>query len=117
MSEQNVREILASRLKECRERASMTAAEVGIAIGKSGKTVSAWERGFGQPDADMLLKLCLLYKVKNIGFFYGMDAPADDIVSEEQALVKAFRNLSPEGRKLVLRTVCAIAGNPSMQKE
>lgn len=117
MNEQEIRKILASRLKEYRERSGLTITEVGAAIGKSEKTVSAWEHGRGQPDADMLFKLCALYKIENISIFYGMDTPADTLTPEEQALINTYRTLNPNGRKLVLDTVSTIAGNPSMQKE
>lgn len=117
MNEQEIRKILASRLKEYRERSGLTIMEVGAAIGKSDKTISAWEHGRGQPDADMLFKLCALYKVENISIFYGMDAPADTMTPEEQVLINTYRTLNPNGRKLALDTVLTIAGNPSMQKE
>lgn len=71
MSEQEIRKILASKLKECRQRAGLTAKEAGAAIGKSEKTVSAWEHGRGQPDADMLFTLCKLYHIESISVFYG----------------------------------------------
>ena len=117
MNEQEIRKILASRLKECRERSGLTIAEVGAAVGKSEKTISAWEHRRGQPDADMLFKLCALYKIKDINIFYGMDTPTDILSSEEQALVTAYRSLNPNGRKLALDTIFTIAGNPAMQKE
>ena len=51
----------------------MTIYEVGKKVGKSGKTVSAWENGRGQPDADMLLILCELYSINNIAELLGQD--------------------------------------------
>ena len=53
-----IREELPVKLKEARINASLTIQIVGELIGKSAKTVSAWENGRGQPDADTLLKLC-----------------------------------------------------------
>lgn len=116
-SEKSVRTVLASRLKECRWSSGLTSVEVGTAIGKSEKTISAWEHGRGQPDADMLFKLCALYKVKDINVFYGMDAPTDILTAEEQNLIAAYRLLNQNGRKLASDTILAIAGNPSMQTE
>ena len=60
------REYIASVLKRLRAEQGMTADEVGEIIGKSGKTVSGWENARSQPDADLLLKLCEIYKVENI---------------------------------------------------
>lgn len=53
-----VRYELAQNLRKYRKLAGLTIYEVGDAVGKSGKTVSAWENGKGQPDADMLVRLC-----------------------------------------------------------
>lgn len=60
------REYIASVLKRLRQQSGLTADEVGRRIGKSGKTVNGWENGRSQPDADNLLALCDIYKVKNI---------------------------------------------------
>ncbi len=66
-----IRDVMATRLKRFRENAGMTIYEVGEKIGKSGKTVSAWECGRGQPDADMLIRLCHLYGINSISNLYG----------------------------------------------
>lgn len=60
------REYIAATLKRLREKSGLTADEVGEKIGKSGKTVNAWENGRGQPDADILIELCDIYEVDNI---------------------------------------------------
>ena len=51
------RDYIASTLKRLRETTGLTADQVGAMIGKSGKTVNAWENGRGQPDAEILIKL------------------------------------------------------------
>lgn len=60
------REQISKSLKRLRENTGLTADEVGALVGKSGKTVNAWENNRGQPDAEMLIKLCDIYKVDNI---------------------------------------------------
>lgn len=60
------REQISKALKRLRENTGLTADEVGALVGKSGKTVNAWENNRGQPDAEMLIKLCDVYKVNNI---------------------------------------------------
>lgn len=70
--------------------------EVGEKIGKSGKTVSGWENGRGQPDAEMLLKLCELYQVPSIGVFFGETVAG--LTEEEASLVRLYRSLSDTGR-------------------
>lgn len=69
--EKIIRQKLAEKLKYYRERANLTIYDVGNMIQKSGKTVSAWENGRGQPDADMLIKLCSIYKIDNISELFG----------------------------------------------
>ena len=74
------RDYIAQKLQELREATGKTANEVGELIGKSGKTVNAWENGRGQPDADTLIMLCDLYGVDNIldEFREIKKAPASD---------------------------------------
>ena len=127
MSEQEIRKLLAIRLKECREKSGLTIRDVGDAIGKSEKTISAWEHGRGQPDADMLFKLCRLYNIRNINIFYGMDSDSQDAGAsdekyvlrsqEERELILNFRSVNDEGKRHILETARLVAGNPDMQKE
>lgn len=60
------KEYIASVLKRLRTESGLTADEVGTLVGKSGKTVNGWENGRSQPDAELLLQLCDIYKVDNI---------------------------------------------------
>lgn len=85
-----VKEDLAANLKKYRKLAGLTINEVGERIGKSGKTVSAWENGRGQPDADMLIKLCGVYNVRSVEDLLGnasdQPKPAPDIEAAKVAL-------------------------------
>ncbi len=96
VTNQSVRETLAVVLRSSREKARLTVYEVGEKIGKSGKTVSGWENGRGQPDAEMLLKLCELYQVPSIGVFFGETVAG--LTEEEASLVRLYRSLSDTGR-------------------
>ncbi len=100
-----VRMTLATKLKEYRTRAGLTINDVGDKIGKSGKTVSAWECGRGQPDADMLLMLCELYGVTSIAEFYGEPIPASSLSADEMRIIETFRNLNPEGKEFILQSL------------
>ncbi|MCR1842794.1 helix-turn-helix transcriptional regulator [Murimonas intestini] len=95
-----VREELAKRLKYYRELNNMTVYEVGNAVGKSGKTISAWETGRGQPDADMLIVLCRLYHIHSVADLYGEEAPLLSV--DEKHLVDTFRSLNNDGRNKLL---------------
>lgn len=100
-----VRTTLAAKLKEFRTRAGLTINEAGEKVGKSGKTVSAWECGRGQPDADMLLALCDLYGVGSIAEFYGEQQPAFSLSADEMRLLAAYRELNQQGKEYILQTI------------
>ena len=104
-----VRSTIAAKLKQFREAAGMTIYEVGEKIGRSGKTVSAWECGRGQPDADMLLQLCALYDVKSISDFYGEAPSFPALSSEELRLLSMFGELNEEGREKVFSYIGDLA--------
>lgn len=87
-----IRMTLAARLKYYRKAAGLTAAEVGAKIGKSEKTVSAWECGRGQPDADMLLSICKIYGIKSIAELFGEEPPREIAATRhELAVLDAYR--------------------------
>lgn len=60
------RKTIANALRKLRIQSGLTANQVGELLGKSGKTVNAWENNRGQPDAEALMMLCDIYKVQNI---------------------------------------------------
>lgn len=98
------REYIANTLKRLREATDLTADEVGEMIGKSGKTVNAWENGRGQPDAEILIKLCNIYKVDNLL----AEFDDEDILEKqntfsdvEQKMIKKYRDLDEHGKKMV----------------
>lgn len=101
---------LAARLKKYRESAGLTIYEVGQRIGKSGKTVSAWECGRGQPDADMLLTLCDVYGIESIADLFSDDA-SSPLVFDEQSLLDAFRSMNDEGKAAALAAVRGLAAS------
>lgn len=100
-TERNTRENMAKKLKEARLNAGLTAREVAARLGNSDKTVHAWENMHGQPDADMLVKLCEIYDV-GIQFFFFEDLPELQRTDEEDSLLAVFRSLNAEGREKVL---------------
>lgn len=98
---QSFRQNLADTLKRYRKAAGLTCNDVEKAIGKSYKTVNAWEHGLGQPDAEMLLRLCELYNVESISVFFGQ--PIDRISDpNEITLLDLFRQLNSEGQEAVI---------------
>lgn len=83
---------IAATLKRLRAKSGLKADEVGAIIGKSGKTVNAWENGRGQPDADMLIALSDLYGVTDIlAEFRGNTAEDMSLTTHEREVIIAYR--------------------------
>lgn len=96
MQEHDIRTMLAGKLRDARLNASLTAKEVGEKLGKSEKTVSAWEHGRGQPDADALFQLCELYGIVSMDYFFPpLNVEPMYVSPEEQRLLKAYRGADP----------------------
>lgn len=120
MKEQEIRKSLAGKLREFRLQTGLTAKEVGDRIGKSDKTVSGWEHGRGQPDADMLFRLCEIYKIKSIAEFYS-EYPVEKndltLMPAEVELLSLYRSLNKERKNLLIRTARIFSENPNTKKE
>lgn len=87
------RETIAKALKRLREQSGLTADQVGEMVGKSGKTVNAWENNRGQPDAEMLMLLCDIYNVSDILSEFRDDSKEVFAVSNhEKAVITAYRD-------------------------
>ena len=94
-------------LKRLREKSGLTTSQVGELLGKSGKTVNAWEHNHGKPDAEMLMKLCDIYNVKDILAEFRENKREDitNLSDEEIYLIKSYRNLSEQGQEYILQTI------------
>ncbi|MCI6496213.1 MAG: helix-turn-helix domain-containing protein [Anaeromassilibacillus sp.] len=94
---------IANALKRLREKSGLTSNEVGEMLGKSGKTVNAWENNRGQPDAEMLIKLCDIYNVENILDEFRDPSESNEVFAtseKEKRLVTAYRS-QPEMQSAV----------------
>lgn len=119
MKEQEIRKQLPDKLRKFRLRAGLTAKDVGNRIGKSDKTVSGWEHGRGQPDADMLFLLCEIYGIENIAEFYS-DHPSTNsnkLSKDEEKLISYYRTLDDEVKDVLLKTAKGFADIANKQKE
>lgn len=112
-----IRENIANNIRKFRTTKGLNVDEVGAVVGKSGKTVSAWEVGRGQPDADTLIKLCRLFNV-DIADFYGHESGPLPLSDSERSLVTTFRAIDENGRKALLAAANGIAeAFPATRKE
>ena len=105
----STREFMASKLRDFRKASGMSVVEVGKAVGKSDKTISAWEVGRGQPDADMLVTLCQLYSVNISDFYQDRSDEITELTADEIRLVNAFRVLDEGQQSTVLTMVEGLA--------
>lgn len=97
------RETIAKVLKRLRDQSGLTADQVGASVGKSGKTVNAWENNRGQPDAEILIKLCDIYNVSDIlAEFRETPQDAFALSKHEKTVITAYRN-NPEMQPAVDR--------------
>lgn len=115
-SQNETRSKIARLLKQYREDAGLTVREVGEAIGKSGKTVSAWENGRGQPDAEMFLKLCEVYHVPSVSQFFGEQPPEPDLTIDERELLEDWRHATDAAKQSALMVLKANR-RPVVKKE
>ena len=101
------RNYIAQVLKRLRENTNMTADEVGTKLGKSGKTVNAWENGRGQPDAEILIKLCSIYKVNNLLAEFdeenNIKKDPEQLSTQENELLSCFRALNETGKNRLMQ--------------
>lgn len=103
------REYMAKKLHEYRIAKGYSVDVVGAKIGKSGKTISAWEVGRGQPDADKLVELCNLYGVRIADFYSDDVTQGVSLENDETNLLEAYRELNEEGKRMALSVLAALA--------
>ena len=100
---------IANGLKNARKKAGKSVDEVGAILGKSGKTISAWENERGQPDGDELIKICHFLGC-HLSDMYGyeyvdyltQDSEIKELTDDERELVRNFRTLSERGKRALL---------------
>lgn len=92
---------IASALKRLRTNSGLKADEVGAMLGKSGKTVNAWENGRGQPDADTLIALSDIYGVEDIlSEFRGESKRRITLSAHEVDVILAYRSHSDDQKTI-----------------
>ena len=85
------RKTIGSTLRKLRNQAGMKPEEVGAKVGLSGKTISGYESGQRQPDAEVFLRLCDIYQVSDVmAEFFGRTSTVA-LSPHEIELIKAYR--------------------------
>ena len=103
---------IANRIRELRKNAGLDVETVGKGVGRSGKTVSAWETGRNMPSPEMLISICRFFGV-SISYFYPPDVtdakqPAP-FSADELMLVDFYRRMQPEYKNLLMDNARAFA--------
>ena len=104
-----IRDRIAANIKMYRKAAGLSVDDVGKAIGKSGKTISAWEVGRGQPDADETVLLCRVLDIE-LDDLYGNNSTPDNQLKE---LVELFEEIDENDREILLVLAQALAERSS----
>ena len=104
---------IANRIRRLRKEAGWSVDTVGLAVGRSGKSVSAWETGRATPSADLLVDLCRLFNVR-IDYFFPPDVAVldpDALSRDERELLDLYRSLDPNGREMALSAIRGMASS------
>ncbi|MCS7317038.1 MAG: helix-turn-helix domain-containing protein [Candidatus Dojkabacteria bacterium] len=89
---------IGQKIKQAREEMKMSQLQVGVAIGVTDKTISAYESARISPPIDKLVMLANLFK-KPVHYFLGYDPKEYTLSTRLRAveiLVKEIRNLLNE---------------------
>ena len=88
---------LASKLKEFRIAKGLTQKQASELLGTKQSTLASWEIAKSQPDADMLLQICTLYKIE-ITDLLGVSSSGSvrtPLNANEQLLLNLYRAVPP----------------------
>lgn len=109
-------------IKARREAAGMTQQELAKAAGKSFRTIQSWERDLSYPNAEMVWRLCEIFKVDPNEFLgWYEDHPRDETKSssspEEAELMRNYRACTSQWKSTISMTARAAAGESREEAE
>lgn len=82
--------------------------------GKAG-SIGGWKKG-ASPNSDIVMKIAVRLNVTTDYLLFGKTDNTTEQPPEEQRLIKAFRQLTDEGKRNVLGIAEMSAQNPQYQK-
>jgi transcriptional regulator with XRE-family HTH domain len=99
------------RIREAREDLGWTQDQLASAVGVSRSAVAQWETGRAGQVTTNLTRVAAALGVGVEHLMYGRDkfAPGQASGGEEMALLRLFRECTPEDRQLILRTARRLA--------
>jgi len=89
------------RLKKLREEKKMTQAELGNKIGVSGATINRYEKGFRQPDPEMLSKIADFFDV-SVDYLLGRDDDTVNIHEEFRRIQESIPKWGEDAGQIAL---------------
>lgn len=96
------------KLRRYREERGLTQSELAKAIGKSFRTVQAWEREESFPNAEMVWKLCEVFETDPNDFlgWYEEHPRADTpaLTRDESEIVGCYRASTPARKASLMQT-------------
>ncbi len=109
---------MAGRLAALRRREGQSQAALAQALGVSRSAIAQWETGRAAPHHAHLLKLAAHYRVSLEYLLFGEDkyAALAAQTADEAALLRLFRELTPEDRAALLREALARARGSQPRK-
>lgn len=95
------------RLKKARALSKLSGAALGEGLQPDGdasrQTMSDWEAERHYPNVWQLMLICQRLNLSADYLLTGYEAPPADLAADEDALVKAYRKLKPDAKRVVLQ--------------
>lgn len=117
------------KIKELRLEYALTQKEFAERLGLDAHNVGDWERGKGEPNSDMLVKIASVFGV-SVDYLLGLEddfggkvagsdsarsavSTVDDLLSpEERKLIADYRKLDKVSKRAIERTASSLAEDP-----
>ena len=107
------------RIRQVRRERGWTQDELANAVGVSRSAVAQWETGRAGQVTTNLTRIAEALEIGVEYIMYGDDkrVPAEARGGDELALLRLYRDCSPEDRQLLLRTARRLVGTPRHEVE
>lgn len=92
-------------IRNARKKKGISQEELAIKLNVVRQTVSKWEKGHTQPDADTLMRLCNIYHIDNVLEIFGYKISKKSVFNltpHEKNLIEEYRK-HPDMQKAVQR--------------
>lgn len=105
------------RIRDVRRERGWTQDQLASAVGVSRSAVAQWETGRAGQVTTNLTRIAEVLEVgvEHLMYGDGKRAPAEAWLGDELALLRLYRECSPEDRQLLLRTARRLAGSTRHQ--